>query len=118
MGSPSYMRSVVDRNVFMRRIIVLHSNTTAGNDDYKTEILYLVLKITEFNNFGFCNSVNRVTRHPYNPNKRHIKLTIIYNSPAYNDNFLNRGTTTPYLKFNKDRKFPPSNKATECRRFR
>ena len=96
MGSPSYMRSV-DRNVVMRRIPVLHSNTNACNDEYKTEILYFVLKIIQFNNFGFRNSVIRGTRHLYSPNKCHIKLTIIYNSPAYNDRFLNRDTTTPYL---------------------
>jgi len=93
--------------------ISLHSNTTARNDDYKTEILYFVLKMTQFKKFGACSSVIRGTRHPYSPIKRHIKFTTIYN-----DYFLNRGATKPYLKFNKDRKFPPSNKATECKRFR
>jgi hypothetical protein len=44
----------------------------------KTEILYFVLKMTQFKNFGFSSSVIRGTTHPYNPNKRHIKLTIIY----------------------------------------
>jgi hypothetical protein len=44
--------------------------------------------------------------HPYNSNKHHIKITIIYNSPDYNDHFLNSGKTKPYLQFNKDQKLP------------
>jgi len=52
---------------------ILHSNTTD-----KTEILYFVLKMTQFKNFGFSSSVIGGTTHAYNPNKRHIKLIIIY----------------------------------------
>jgi hypothetical protein len=82
------------------------SSRTACNGQYETKILYFILKMPHFNKFGLCRSVIRGTRHPYNHNKRHNMFTIIYNCPRYNDHFLNRGTTKPYLKFNKDGTFP------------
>jgi hypothetical protein len=75
------------------------TTTSSSSGHYEIEILFLMSKLTELHNYGFCRSVNRVLHRPTTAIPASvITFIIVRSSPENYDQFLNRGKKKSHLR--------------------